>query len=280
MSIQTRHVYDPMYPDSDGEPMAENQEQYDWITRLCGHLTVLFVKDGLGVVAADNFIYPVQGQPTIVQAPDVYVALGRPTDPPRLSYRVWEEGGVFPQVIFEVLSPSNTPAIMQRRRTFYETYGALEYYEIDPETRTVLAMIREGDRWVEVPEIEGFVSPLLGIQFVWDESGHLGVIGQDGVLFQTYPELRFQYEETVEELEETQERLQQAESRIRAEGTARRREELRAEREAERADAERAKAEREAERAKTASAQAESERLAKEKLAAKLRELGVDPDQL
>jgi Uma2 family endonuclease len=280
MAINTKYTYDPLYPDSDGKPMADNQEQFDWITRLCGHLTVLFTKDGQGVVAADNFIYPVQGQNHIVQAPDVYVALGRPTEPPRRSYRVWEEGGVFPQVIFEVLSPSNTPGEMQRKRTFYETYGALEYYELDPETRTVLAMVREGDHWVEVPEIEGFISPLLGIQFVWNELGELSVVSSDGEVFQTYPELHAELEETMGQLDDAQQRLQQAESKIRAESTARRREELRAEREAERAEREAERAEREAERAAAALAQVEAQRSAKEKLAAKLRELGLDPDTI
>jgi Uma2 family endonuclease len=266
MSTRTRNLYDPMYPDSDGKPMADNQEQFEWIQRLQGNLAYLFTRDGQAVVAGDNLIYPVHGNGRISAAPDVYVALGRPTDPPRLSYRVWEEEGVFPQVIFEVLSPSNTAGEMLENRAWYLRYGALEYYEIDPQTHSVVGLIREGDRWVEVPEMEGFASPLLGIRFVWDSSGELGVVDRDGVPFQNMQTL-------LEKLSEDQLQLRNARSKVRAEITARRREELRAEREAERA-------EREAERAKTASAQAETERLAKEKLAAKLRELGIDPDQL
>ena len=34
-----------------------------------------------------------------------------------------------PQVVFEVLSPGNTPAEMKRKRLFYERYGVKEYYE-------------------------------------------------------------------------------------------------------------------------------------------------------
>ena len=96
-----------VYPDRDGKRMADNTRQYEWIVTIKGNLDAICVGDRAAFVAGDNLIYPVQGVPTIRTAPDVYVAFGRPRGH-RGSYRVWEEDGVFPQVVFEVLSPGNT----------------------------------------------------------------------------------------------------------------------------------------------------------------------------
>src|SRR5437764_1211047 len=95
-----------VYPDSDGKPMADNTLQFRWITTIQLNLDDLFRSNPDVFVAGDNLIYPVKGDNTICQAPDVYVAFGRPKGD-RGSYRVWEEGGIFPQVVFEVLSPGN-----------------------------------------------------------------------------------------------------------------------------------------------------------------------------
>src|SRR5437667_8569029 len=86
------------YPESDGKPMADNTKQYEWIVTIKENL------DGLlpnAFVAADLFWYPVQGNKNIVQAPDVLVAMGRPKGH-RSSYKQWEEGGVAPQIVFEI----------------------------------------------------------------------------------------------------------------------------------------------------------------------------------
>ena len=79
------------------------------------------------------FWYPVEGDNTTVLAPDVMVAFDRPkVGKRRGSYRQWEEGGIAPQVVFEVLSPGNDAREMQAKRAFYERHGADEYYEFDP----------------------------------------------------------------------------------------------------------------------------------------------------
>ncbi len=78
-------------------------------------------------MASDNLIYPVEGDPSLRQAPNAYVAFGRPKGYPD-RYLVWEEGGIFPQVIIEVWSPHNRYTQMQKQFAFYEKYGAKEYY--------------------------------------------------------------------------------------------------------------------------------------------------------
>lgn len=96
------------YPDSDGQPLAENTLQYQWIVMIQGNLDLLFRHQPDVFVAGDNLIYPVEGHPEIRMAPDIYVAFGRPKGH-RGSYRVWEEAGIFPQVVFEILSPGTVP---------------------------------------------------------------------------------------------------------------------------------------------------------------------------
>src|SRR3954468_5198751 len=85
------------YPDSDGKPTADNTIQFRWILMLYTHFAGLYRDEANTFVAGDHLIYPTEGENKLRQAPDVYVAYGRPKGD-RPSYRVWEEGGVFPQV--------------------------------------------------------------------------------------------------------------------------------------------------------------------------------------
>lgn len=104
-----------VYPDSDGEPIAENDLQFDWIALLKWHAQALFHSRDDVNVAGDHLIYPVEGDPLTRLAPDVYVAYGRPKGK-RGSYQVWRENKVFPQEVFEVWSPANRPEEMDRKR--------------------------------------------------------------------------------------------------------------------------------------------------------------------
>lgn len=154
-----------VYPDSDGQPMADNTVQYEWIETIKGGLDALFRDRPDVFVAADHLIYPVRGKPKVRQAPDVYVAFGRPKGH-RGSYKVWEEDGLFPQVVFEVLSPRNWAVEMARKLLFYERYGAEEYYVYDPARAVLSAYRRRPDgRFDDIDEPDGHISPRLGVKF-------------------------------------------------------------------------------------------------------------------
>ena len=60
------------------------------------------------------------------------VAFGRPTGH-RGSYRQWDEEGIAPQVVFEILSPGNRSAELPAKLAFYDRHGVEEYYLYDPE---------------------------------------------------------------------------------------------------------------------------------------------------
>jgi len=187
MNTDTTTETDIIYPDSDGMPMADNTLQYQWIVTIMGNLDALFASNPNVFVAGDNLIYPVKGNNAIRSAPDVYVAFGRPKGH-RGSYRVWEEGGIFPQVIFEVLSPGNRAGEMSKKRQFYRIHGAEEYYVIDPDENTVEGWIRDGNTFREVEEMEGFKSPRLGIRFS-TSGGQLALTHPDGQPFRTFQEI-------------------------------------------------------------------------------------------
>ena len=69
---------DVVYPDCDGAPMADNPTQGRAIRFLVHGFERLFHGRPDVFVGGDFFWYPVEGQPTIVQAPDVTVIAGLP----------------------------------------------------------------------------------------------------------------------------------------------------------------------------------------------------------
>ncbi len=176
------------YPDSDGKPMADNTKQYRWIVTLQGNMDLLF-RDSLDVfVAGDLLWYPVEGDNSVRMAPDVLVALGRPKGD-RSSYRQWLEGGVPPQVVFEVLSPGNRANEMGRKFNFYDQYGVEEYYIYDPETFDFSPWVRTGDRLRFAEYDAAWTSPRMGVRFVPSPDGDMAVYYPDGRPFLTFLEL-------------------------------------------------------------------------------------------
>lgn len=247
------------YPESDGKPMAENTIQYRWITTIQGNLDLLFHDRPDVFVAGDNFWYPVKGQPRIYLAPDVYVAFGRPKGD-RGSYKQWEEGGIPLSVVFEVMSPSNTPGEMMDKLEFYEQFGVQEYYLLDPQRpdHTTLDVFERHMNQLRRRIANGWVSPLLGIRCVTTPPT-VDLFLPDGKPFLSFVELG-----------ELQRRTEEA---LKAERQ-------KSEAERQRADTEQRRAEAEQRRAEVERQRADAEQQRAELLAAKLRELGANPDAL
>jgi Uma2 family endonuclease len=95
------------------------------------------------------------------------VVLGRPKGP-RGSYRQWEEVGVAPRVVFEVLSPSNSARNLKDKLDFYQTYGVEEYYVYDRDANRLEVWLRQGGQLRPMSHIYGWTSPRLGIRFRLD----------------------------------------------------------------------------------------------------------------
>jgi Uma2 family endonuclease len=222
-----------IYPESDGKPMAENTVQYYWLTTIKGNVDILVADQPDVFVAGDLLWYPVEGHPEICTAPDVLVVFGRPKGD-RGSYQQWREANIPPQVVFEILSPGNTATEMRFKRKFFERYGVEEYYIYNPDVQDLEGWQRRAGQLVEIPTMDGWVSPRLGIRFEIDAEG-LALYYPDGRRFLSFVELAERADEAELRARQAEEQLSQAE-----------------------------------ERAKQAEALAA-------RLAAKLRELGVDP---
>jgi Uma2 family endonuclease len=183
--VQTSITPDFLYPDSDGQPMADNTVQYRWIVRLVTNLKRL-LKHQIAFVAGDLLWYPIKvnAPPVPAQAPDVMVVLGRP-DGDRSSYKQWEEENITPQVVFEILSPSNSAREMLAKQSFYKEHGVLEMFFYDPESYDFWGLVRRNsnqDFSPITPINFPWVSPTLGTSFTWSENG-LVVSYPDGELF-------------------------------------------------------------------------------------------------
>lgn len=227
--------------------MAENTEQYEWIVRLVTNLRHL-LKDEVAFVAGDLLWYPVEVEapPVPQQAPDVMVALGRPPGY-RGSYKQWEEENIAPQVVFEILSPSNTRREMAEKQKFYENYGVLETYYYDPQRQDFWGFVRQesDDIYTLITALYlPWTSPLLQIRFERFEDG-LAVFYPNGEPF-AEPEVML--------LE---------------------RDRARAERDRARQAQQQAQTERDRARLREEQAQAKLNQAL-----AKLQELGIDPDAL
>jgi Uma2 family endonuclease len=176
------------YPESDGKPMADNTKQFHWITVIKQNLDWLFAQDPQVFIAGDLFWYPVEGRPDIVTAPDVLVVFGRPKGD-RGSYKQWEENNIAPQVVFEILSPSNSKTEMEKKLIFYDRYGVDEYYIYDPDRQQLEGWLRgDNDSLENIPTIFNWVSPRLGIRFEQSEQ-ELKLYRPDGTPFHSYNEI-------------------------------------------------------------------------------------------
>jgi Uma2 family endonuclease len=200
------------YPSTDGEPMAQNTRQYRWIVTIQGGLAALFRDRPDVFVAGDLFWYPIEGDNKTRVAPDVMVVLGRPKGD-RDSYKQWEEGGVAPQVVFEVASPGNTPSEWVSKTLFYERFGVQEFYIYDPDSGELQGYIRdESGHLRPVESMRGWVSPLLGVRFDV-EGGELVLTGPNGRRFRSYEEVVAAYEEAAAAYEEAARLLEQERQR-------------------------------------------------------------------
>ncbi len=210
-----------IYPDSDGQPMADNTVQFRWIMRLYHNLSWLFAEDPEVFIAGDLLWYPVEGDNKTRQAPDVMVVFGV-NKGDRGSYQQWKEKGIAPQVVFEIRSPGNRQGELDRKLLFYERYGVEEYYLYDPDKNELSGCLRDGKHLKVIEEMSNWVSPRLEIRFELSEST-LKIYHPDGREFSSPLE-------TEQRLQKEQERAEQERQRAEQERQRAEQERLRAER--------------------------------------------------
>jgi len=206
--ISTKKI---IYPDSDGQPMADNTQQFRWIVFIKENLELLFANDANVFVAGDLLWYPVQGSPEIRVAPDVMVAFDRPKGD-RGSYQQWLEGNITPQVVFEILSPGNRMKEMTKKLQFYDNYGVEEYYIYDPDKNDLHGLYRQNQRLNVIDDVGNWVSPRLQIKFALNEET-LEIYRPDGQKFLTTLELSQKFEQEHQRAEQERQRAEQEHQR-------------------------------------------------------------------
>lgn len=121
---------DPLYPSSDGLPLAEN----DWqLWAILDALTALRARyrDRPDVyVSGDLLIYYEEGNPRKSVAPDVFVVFGA-ANHKRNVYKLWEEPKA-PDFVLEVASKNAWREDLGRKRALYAELGVREYWLFDP----------------------------------------------------------------------------------------------------------------------------------------------------
>ena len=241
--LQSTSEQEIIYPESDGQPMADNTKQFRWIVTIKEGLEWLFQDDPNVFVAGDLLWYPTEGNNVVRAAPDAMVIFGRPKGD-RGSYQQWKEGHIAPQVVFEIRSPGNTQTEMDKKLVFYDRHGVEEYYLYDPDKGDLSGWLRTEERLDVIEQMLSWVSPRLGIKFEMVGT-ELQLYRPDGEKFATYVELAALREQERLDKEQAQQQLEQ-----------------------ERTDKEQAQQQLEQERDRT------------QKLAARLQELGIDPNQV
>ncbi len=195
-----------IYPESDGLPMADNTKQFEIIVYIKKGLDLLFKNDPNVFIAGDLFWYPVEGQPKIVKAPDIMVVFGRPKGD-RGCYKQWIEAHIPPQVVFEIVSPANTPIEMAKKLVFYNDYGVEEYYIYDPDKHELQGWFKNGELYLNpIENMQSWISPRLGVRFN-NSSQSLELYGPDGVKIESYEEMEQRLQEKERLLQQYRERF-------------------------------------------------------------------------
>jgi Uma2 family endonuclease len=291
-----------LYPEPDGSPMAESDPARDYLVYGVEAIKIFFQDRSNVYVSGNMWLSYQEGDPKAVVCPDVFVVFGV-ENRQRRSYQVWKEGGKTPDWILEITSKSTRKVDDEEKPLIYRQLGVTEYFQYDPtgdylKPRLKGQRLHQG-RYQEIRPtrlLDGtlvFESEVLELELRLLPDGRLRFFNPA-----TQEYLRNPQESEQERLEERQradlerqraelERQRAELERQRAESEHQRAEEERlraeqadqqAQQERLRAEEERLRAEEERLRAEQADRQAQQERLRAERLAARLRELGLDPD--
>ena len=118
------------YPDTDGEPLAETEFQFNPLTEMVHALRVHYEDRPDVYVAGDMFLYYRMNVVAANVAPDVFVVFGVDKRT-RRSYMVWREGKA-PDFVMEIASAGSYDRDIGHKRDVYAAIGVTEYWRFDP----------------------------------------------------------------------------------------------------------------------------------------------------
>jgi Uma2 family endonuclease len=271
-------------PDEDFEPRQEGDIQRRNLSYATEALKLWFEKQENVYVSGNLFIRYEQDLAEKRVAPDIFVVFGMSNED-RVSYTIGEDGGKAPDFVLEVISKGTRTKDRKQNPLIYKYLGVKEYFQYDPSSKFLKPSSLNGVR-LENGEYIAIASSVLADGTL---SLHSEVLGLD---LHLYPNLNFRFfdpisnqmlrsyaeaehDRAIAELERSQAELEKLyEQQARREAVA-------AQQKAEAIATQATLAKQEAE------AIAEQERLIalqerheKEKLAAYLRSLGINPNEI
>ena len=203
-----------VYPESDGEPMAETPRHQQVMIDCMDILRSHFRRFADVYIAGNMLLYYEEGNPRKSISPDVFMVRGLSKKDLR-TYKTWEQPSTL-DFVLEVASPSTYTRDFNEKMEIYakilkvkEYYIYDPYHEIDP---YFVGFRLVGEDYEEIPFVnERIPSEVLGLE--------LGE--RDGVLLLYNPG-------TAERLYPSRERLDEVKSRLEEEARARQEAETRA----------------------------------------------------
>ena len=211
------------FPSEETRPVGESDWHYLSINTAFQLLRHFFAEPSDVYIAANHFIYWDRTQKGLVAAPDLYVVKGAGRRP-RSSYKLWEEGGRTPDVVFEFASEETGKQDLGAKKDLYEqALGVPEYFLFDPTGRIyperLLGYRLEGGVYQPIRLVDGRLPSIqLGLELL-----------AEGILLRFFDPARGALIPTPAEIEAAR---HQAEERAETEATVRRQAEDRAETEA------------------------------------------------
>ncbi len=225
LSRDERHIpYAPtetadLYPESDGEPMAETDLHIRWIIWMRQVLEGHFAQRPDVYISGNIMMYDIEGPDHTAVSPDILVSFGiGKTD--RRTYKVWEEGKA-PDFVMEFSSRRTYNTDLEEKVAHYATMAIPEYFLCDVDRRylpTPLMGFRlDGDTYREISldVDDGLRSEVLDLNFHILDDG-LGIYSPSaGKWLQTPADA------ATERVEQAEVRAEQAETLIQQEVEAR-----------------------------------------------------------
>lgn len=175
------------------EPPLESYAHLQQILILLQCLEWLWQERNDYFAAANLTIYysPNQKKSEYFRGPDFFVVLGTERRLDRKSWVVWGEGGKYPDVIVEILSPSTAKIDRGEKKQIYQDiFRTPDYFWFDPETLELQGFrLMEGQYQAIEPTDRGWLwSDLLGL-FMGIYQQQLRYFNREGELIPTPAEV-------------------------------------------------------------------------------------------
>jgi len=164
-----------IYPELDGEPLAETERHLREIFQMLDILVTHFAEIPDVYVWSNMMMYYEKGNPRAFVKPDIFVSFGIGKQERRI-YKVWEEGKP-PDFIMEFASRSTYNNDLGGKKEIYAAMGVTEYFLYDP-FRSCLPVPLMGfrlfdDDYVEILPLAngGVLSETLNLEFLLQGDG-------------------------------------------------------------------------------------------------------------